>query len=105
MGQRLTVNSFTFCNNCSTSKDRYRSQRHSADGTFAVTIASNQIGDKNTTPVRHVQCLYLPTPILRRSVIIGHQFVNPDRNKLSPTKAVNTTSIGRRGAQAPGRIK
>src|SRR5690242_6242700 len=31
---------------------------------------------------------WLPTPSLRRNVIIGHQLLNPDWNKLRPTKAV-----------------
>jgi len=29
-----------------------------------------------------------PTPSLRKKVIIGHQFVKPDWNKLTPTNAV-----------------
>src|SRR5579863_7526036 len=37
---------------------------------------------------------YRPTPSLRRNVIIGHQFVNPDCNRFRPTKAVKRYQYG-----------
>jgi hypothetical protein len=44
-------------------------------------LCQDYIGERSTTPQTQLGMFilsYLPTPSLRRNVIIGHQFVNPD---------------------------
>ena len=51
-----------------------------------VTIRTHRF--RRATRPRN-SCYALLTPSVFRIVIIGHQFVNADWNRLSPTKAVN----------------